>query len=66
MKGLEPYSVVLWVYAEDEREVKALQNELHNFVSAKYNNGVYIKASTLRHLLEKYGNNLIVNTVLRG
>ena len=66
MKGLEPYSVTLWVYAEDESEAKALQKELHDFVSAKYNQGVYIKATTLRRLLQKYGGNLIVNTILRG
>ena len=66
MKGLEPYSVTLWVYADNESDVKALQKELHDFVSAKYNQGVYIKATTLRRLLQKYGSNVIVNTVLRG
>ena len=61
---MKPYNVTLWVYAEDEEEVNALQHDLREFVVEKYNQHIYIRANKLRELLKRYGNNPIVNSFL--
>ena len=62
---MEAKQVTLWVYANNDQEVAALQEELNKFVMDKYNNGIYVRANTLRGILQKYGNNPIVNAVLK-
>ena len=62
---MEAKRVTLWVYANNEQEVNNLQHELDTFVMDKYNQGIYIKANTLRGVLQKYGNNPIVNAALK-
>lgn len=62
---MEAKKVTLWVYANDEQEVNNLQHELDTFVINKYNQGVLVKAATLTGALQKYGNNPLLNAVLK-
>ena len=62
---MEAENVTLWVYANDEQEVKALQDELNNFVMNKYNQGIVLRAAALTQLLRQYGNSPLVNAFLK-
>ena len=62
---MEAKNVTLWVYADNEQEVKNLQDELNNFVMNKYNQGVLIRANSLTQLLRRYGDNALVNAFLK-
>lgn len=62
---MTPHQVTLWVYADSEQETQNLQNELNDFVINKYNQGVFVKAKTIQALLQRYGNNAIVNAFLK-
>lgn len=62
---MEAKKVTLWVYANNEQETESLQLELNKFVKEKYNQGILVKAATLTAVLQKYGNNTLVNAVLK-
>lgn len=62
---MQAKQVTLWVYADNEQSVQALQNELNAFVMNKYKQGIIVKADTLRALLQRYGNSAIVNACLK-
>lgn len=62
---MSPYKVNLWVYAENDAEAQALQQELNQFVTRKYNQGVYVRAGRLASLLNKYGDSAIVNAYIK-
>lgn len=62
---MEAKNVTLWVYANDEQEVKALQDELNKFVMDKYNQGIILRAAALTKLLRQYGNSPLVNAFLK-
>ena len=62
---MEAKNVTLWVYADNEHEVKALQKALDDFVMNKYNKGILVKASSLHDILQRYGDNALVNAFLK-
>ena len=62
---MEANKVTLWVYADNEQDIQTLQHELDSFVINKYNQGILIKANTIKAVLQKYGNSAIVNAVLK-
>lgn len=63
--GLNVYNITLHVYAESEAEAKGLENALQDLVMEKYNHGVYVRAASLRNLVERYGKSPIVNNFIR-
>lgn len=62
---MKPYEVTFYVYAEDEKEVQILKDQLNDFVREKYNSGVLVTATKLSSALKKFCNNLFVTTFLR-
>ena len=62
---MEAKRVTLWVYANNDQEVNALQHELDQFVMNKYNQGMLVKATTLTAVLQKYGDNAVLNAFLK-
>ena len=62
---MNPYKVTLWVYADSEAEVNALQETLNSFAVEKYNKHIYLRATTLQKLINQYGDSAIVNNFLR-
>ena len=62
---MEAKRVTMWVYANNDQEVNALQHELDKFVMDKYNQGILVKATTLQSVLQQYGNKPIVNAFLK-
>lgn len=62
---MKPQQVSFYVYAEDEAQVKSLQQALNNFVRDKYNKGVLVTATKLQDALQRYGNNFVVNNFLK-
>lgn len=61
---MEAKSVTLWVYADNDQEVAALQNELNDFIMKKYKQGKLVRASSLRELLHRYGDSALVSAFL--
>jgi len=62
---LTPYNITLHVYAESPEEAIALQNALRDFVVEKYNQGIYPRAASLNSLLQRFGNSMMVNALIK-
>ena len=62
---MKPFKVTFYVYAEDEKEIEVLQDQMNDFVRKKYNSGVLVTASKLSSALSKFCNNLFVTSYLR-
>lgn len=62
---MKPYSVNLWVYADNEDEVSELQKALNAFSVEKYNQHIYPRATSIQRLINQFGNSAIVNNYLR-
>ena len=62
---LTPHVIALHVYAENDEEAKALEADLLEFVKQKYNQGTYVRASSLSRLLKQYGNASIINAFIK-
>jgi hypothetical protein len=62
---MKPCEVKFYIYAEDEKDVQELQNQLNDFVRDKYNIGVLVTATKLSSALKKFCNNIFVNNYLR-
>lgn len=61
---LQPYTIALHIYAEDEKEAQELEDALKQFIIKKYNQGFYTRASALTRLVKQYGDMPIVNNFL--
>ena len=62
---LQPYNITFPLYAETEQEAKQLEIDLKEYVKARYNQKIYIRASKISQILKQYGNNIIVNSFLK-
>lgn len=62
---MKPCKVTFYVYAEDDSEVKSLQDCLNDFVRNKYNSGILVTAKKLSTALNKFCNNFFVNNYLK-
>ena len=62
---IKPYKVTIYVYADDEQQVKDLEKAAYEFVNDKYRSGILVTASKLAHALVNYKNNFFVNKFLK-
>jgi hypothetical protein len=62
---LQPYNITLYVYAEDEQEAKALEQDLLDFTKEKYSQGIYPRAASLSTLVKRYGSSMLINNFIR-
>lgn len=62
---MKPHQVTFYLYAENEEQVKNLQQALNNFVMEKYNKGVLVTAPKLQDALARFGSNFMVNNFLK-
>lgn len=62
---MKPHKVTFYAYAEDESQVKLLQDALNDFVREQYNKGIIVTATKLSQALRSFGNNYFVTTYLR-
>lgn len=62
---MKPYQVTFYAYAEDDKQVKALQDALNNFVREQYNKGILVTADKLANALSSFGNNFFVTNYLK-
>lgn len=62
---MAPQKVSFYVYADDEDQVRKLQEALNNFVREQYNKGVIVTADKLTNALSHFGNNFLVTNYLR-
>ena len=60
-----PHKVSFYAYAENETEVKTLQDALNNFVREQYNKGIIVSAPKLLQALRTFSNNYFVTNYLR-
>lgn len=62
---MKPFKVTFYVYAEDEKEITQLQDQMNEFVRNNYNSGVLVTANKLSSALSKFCNNFFVTSYLR-
>lgn len=62
---MKPYKVTFYAYAEDESQVKTLQDALNNFVREQYNKGILVTTDKLARALSSFGNNFFVTNYLK-
>ena len=62
---MKPYVVSIYVYAESEEQVAALESELNAFVREKYNGGVLVTAVKLINALRRFKTNIFVTSFLK-
>lgn len=63
---MKPYKVNLFVYADNDEDVKQLEKALYDFVREKYNNGVLVTANTVAKAINNFKNNPILSAYLRN
>lgn len=62
---MKPYKVTIYVYAEDEQQIKELEKAAYDFVNSKYQSGILVTASKLSQALFNFKNNFFVNKFLK-
>lgn len=62
---MQPYKATLYVYAENEHEVAELEKVLYDFVNAKREQGIAVRAAKISEALKKYSNNFLVTNFLK-
>ena len=62
---MKPYEVKFYIYAEDESEIKDLQDLLNSFVRDKYNQGILVTAKKISSAINNFCNNFFVTNFLR-
>ena len=62
---MKPYQVTFSLYAENDYEVKRLQDTLYNFVDTLYGEGIYVTADKMSDLLTKAYVQPFVKNLLR-
>jgi hypothetical protein len=60
-----PHKITFCAYAENEEQVKQLQDALNDFVRQQYNRGAIVTTSKLLQALQKFGNNLFITNFLK-
>ena len=62
---LQPYRVIMPVYAESQQEADELQAALNDFVMEKYRQQIYPRAATLTSIVKRYGGSSLVDNFIR-
>lgn len=55
----------MWVYADNQAEAQALQQELLSFVQEKREQGIAVTANRLIKALQTFKNNIFINNYLK-
>lgn len=59
---MKPYRISFYVYAESEEEASSLEKGLYEFVKAKRDKGVAVRAGRMLDALTRFGDNpLVIN-----
>lgn len=62
---MQPLPITFYAYCESDAEVKELEKALYDFVNAKREQGVAVRASRLTEALGKFKDNIFVTNFLR-
>ena len=62
---MQPIEIKFYVYGESEAEAKELEKALYDFVEAKRQQGVAVRAAKITEALKKYKDNFFVTQFLR-
>ena len=62
---MQPLPITFYAYCENEAEAKDLEKALYDFVNAKREQGIAVRASKLAQALTKYKDNFFVTKFLR-
>ncbi len=65
MQPINPMQIKFYAYCENEAEATELEKALYDFVNAKREQGVAVRASKLTEALTKYKDNFFVTNFLR-
>ena len=62
---MQPTIIKFYAYCESESEAQELEKALYDFVDAKRQQGVAVRAAKLTEALKKYKDNFFVTQFLR-
>lgn len=62
---MQPTIIKFYAYCESEAEAQELEKALYDFVDAKRQQGVAVRAAKLTEALKKYKDNFFVTQFLR-
>ena len=62
---MQPIEIKFYAYCESEAEAKDLEKALYDFVNAKREQGVAVRAAKLTEALTKYKDNFFVTKFLK-
>ena len=62
---MQPIQIKFYAYCENEVEAQELEKALYDFVNAKREQGVAVRAAKLTEALTKYRDNYFVTNFLR-
>lgn len=62
---MKPFQVKFHLYAEDEKEIKDLQCSLYDLVSSLYDEGIYVSANKLTHVIKQFGKSPFIKQYLK-
>lgn len=62
---MQPYQAKIFIYADNENEVKEFEQIFYDFVNGKREQGIAVKAKKLTEALAKFHNNYFVNQFLK-
>ncbi len=62
---MKPYKIEIYIYAENEDQIKEAQKAAYDFVSENYNRGVIVTAVKVSEALKKFKDNFFVTNYLK-
>lgn len=62
---MQPLQITFYAYCESEAEAKELEKALYDFVNAKREQGVAVRATKLTEAINQYKDNFFVNNFIR-
>lgn len=63
--GMNPRKIEFYIYAENDQEVKDVEQALYNFVDDYRKEGVVVTAQKIKTALDKFKSNFFVKQFLR-
>ena len=62
---MKPYKIAIYVYADNDEQVAAVEKAARDFVKAKYEIGILVTAEKLLGALTRFKDNIMVNQYFR-
>lgn len=62
---MKPFECKIYLYAENETEIAEFEKAFYDFVNAKREKGIAVKAKKLTEAMTKFKDNLFVENYLR-